>query len=66
MAAMQERIRGARSNWSRPDVKLDVERLEAEQTERRGLVEAALRSRRPTDWQAVQVALSRTGSAGSG
>jgi len=64
---MDERIRGVRTNWTRPDVKLDIERLEVEQAERRGCLESALRSgRRTTDWLAIQEAFSRIASEGSG
>ncbi len=60
MAAMDERVREVCSNWTRPDVKIDFARLAAEQVERRGHFDAAVRrGPRTTDWPTVEFALIR-------
>jgi hypothetical protein len=65
MAAMGERVRRARAGWARPDVKLDIERLVAEQAERSGSLQSVLAGgHHTTDWHAVAAALSRIGSGG--
>jgi len=67
MAAMAERVQQVCANWARPDVKIDFERLAAEQVERLASFDSVLRlgRRGTTDWQAVQVALLRAAGGGS-
>jgi Family of unknown function (DUF5984) len=60
MAAMEERVHQVRDTWNRPDVTLDYDRLEVEQHERRGWLDASLRRCPGTpDWQSVRRGLSR-------
>jgi hypothetical protein len=66
MDAMGARVRNAIASWTRPEVKLDLNRLEAEQTERGTWLASAIRhGRRETDWTNVGQVLSRTKSKGS-
>jgi hypothetical protein len=62
MAAMDERVQQVCSNWTRPEIKIDLERLVVEQIERsESFAPVVHRSPRTTNWQPVQMALSRTG-----
>lgn len=64
-AAMDERVQQVCSKWTRPEVRIDLERLAAEQIERSGAFDSAVhRGCRATDWRTVQMALSRTATAG--
>jgi hypothetical protein len=60
MEAMSFRVRAASASWTRPEVKIDVKKLAAEQVERGSWFDSAVRhGSRATDWQAVQEVLSR-------
>jgi hypothetical protein len=66
MDAMGARVRAAVASWTRPEVKVDVNHLEAEQVERGTWLAAAIQhGRRETDWTTVRDVLSRTQSEGS-
>jgi len=67
MEAMELRVRTAIASWARPDVRVDFNRLEAEQVERSTWMASAIQHGPiETDWAAVGHVLSRTKSEGSG
>ncbi len=66
MDAMAARVRAAIASWTRPEVGLDFDRLEAEQTERGTWLASAIQhGRQETDWSTVGNVLSRIKSEGS-
>jgi hypothetical protein len=62
MEAMSERIRLVEVDWSRPEVSIDIERLQSEQAERSAWLSSAL-NRKPScsDWEAIRKELSSEG-----
>jgi Family of unknown function (DUF5984) len=66
MDAMGARARAAVASWTRPEVEVDVNHLEAEQIERGTWLASTIQhGRREIDWTTVRHALSRTQSEGS-
>jgi hypothetical protein len=66
MSAMASRLGEIAAGWARPDVKVSLDQLRAEQSQREPQLDRVLRSgERAQDWQAVEVALS-AGAGGRG
>ncbi len=60
LATMEDRVIAARQDWSRPDVKLDLNQLEKEQYDRATWLDRVFHSAsREHDWEEVRLAISR-------
>lgn len=59
MTAMEERVQEVNSNRIRSDVRIEFEQLVAEQAARRDSFDLAVRRNETTDWQTVEMVLSR-------